>query len=291
MDTSKPANKIKSELPPFKDAVELITNVEIKSDIEEELTFQIEKAFSKQDLERQKVYSFISLGYRVTLYIDFPFKELPYEIRMKVLDVFCTIFNEKWGESWDTKEASEYLTKNSLRVDGIPIVCTIDYQEHFYGFFSGKLKAIKNLNVNDFPFYLSLPEKKESLERAHYFYKKVLNQDTVFISQEVAIVQSESKISPYAPFLYLATFKYLQKLGCNCHMFWTKTTTKAFEWSLFLRWYPFHYFVKNDLVLIHSNVSASLDMAKHIFPDTIRRNIKKLISERDHYLCKTKSIT
>jgi len=227
--------------------------------------------------------------YQIKFYFNQSISDLENKQQEELASCFCTIFNNSWKENWTLSSAIKSLKKISSPEDGIPIIGVLYHNHTIVGFIVCKLKSISNINTKDFPYSLPSNKKKESVNRTKHFYQNILNAESVLVIQEIGIAPHNEK-SLYSkllsPYLCYPAIKYAHNYKTPAMLFWTNTSSQAFNWGISIQWVPFHFYLNNDLVLFQGSTRAFIESAYKLFPETIRTYSKELQKNKRNYLCK-----
>ena len=246
----------------------------------------------KLETLRNETFSFrlpVLNEYEIAFFINTTFDKLSEEYQIQLASCFCSVFNETWNEKWTIPSAKKNLRKITSCLDGKPIIGLLLFDRKVTGFIICKLKNVFDINVKDFPYALPMPQKKKSVLRSKYVYETILNAKSLLVIQEIGIAPHEKKslISKLlSPYLCYPAIKYSHANEASAMLFWTNTSSQAFNWGLSIKWVPFHFYLTSDLVLMQGSTRTFLNSAHKLFPETIRVHAKELQNNKHNYLCK-----
>lgn len=206
------------------------------------------------------------------------------ETKFAIADCYMEVFNESWGEKWTIAEAESQIDALlSFSEERSPLLSLLWYEHELAGFACGSLTHTKNLVAEkDMPFSLSSEKKEEALLVSKYWLSKIVKQESIFIFSEYGAKKKfRNGVSSFSA---LAVLSLALENGCKTLLFWTNEKSAVFKIGLCVGWYPIHYCITDDLIIMGGNIVFSIQNIEYItktngsFSELYKKNALKYLS-------------
>jgi len=199
-------------------------------------------------------------------------KNISSEKQLEIVKCYMEVFNESWQENW-TIEAAQNEIESSFRISEkrIPILSLLWHEKELAGFAWGCLTDADNLLAEkDMPFYLTTEKKEECLRITKYWLKTIVKQYKVLIFHEFGAKKKFR--NSVSSFNGLSILSYALEHGCKSLVYWTSEKSNMFRLGLSLGWYPIHFCIDNDIILMGGNVELSIQNTEYLIKENISAN-------------------
>lgn len=185
-------------------------------------------------------------------------KPLENHILKGIIETHCEIFNEGWAESWTFESAEKELRGLFYESSGREsLLCVLFKGNTVVGYALGQNTDTDHLSPKlDMPLTLSEGEKLDGIYRTKYIFETVIKQKQILAIQLLAIQKPYR--NAYSPRLILPLLQSSLSKKVNTLYYWSNINSGAFKWGVGMGWYPYHFFMKNDLLLMFGSIPTTI---------------------------------
>jgi len=210
---------------------------------------------------------------------------IPQSILASLARCYAEVFNESWGENWTEQSAMHEVNKCIAGQDGYtPVITMLFNEEKVVGFCWAFIMETDSLTEGSAPFSSSSIKRHESVSVAKYWLDSVGRKNLLVSIRELGVIKEHRQDK--TPYLTIPIFEKAKAMECNVAFFRTKTTSKAFKWSLGVGFVPLQLFMVDDLLLMKGNVKYAMSLLYGSIDDTNKRHSQhEIIGNIRRYLC------
>lgn len=206
------------------------------------------------------------------------------ELLLQIAECYMQVFNESWNESWTVMSALSEV-KAALQYDEsrVPIVSLLFKEEAVIGFAWGYVMDMDNLNVATAPFSSFSLKRHECVDITRYWLSEVGGKTRFMTIRELGILKEYRQEK--SPYIGLPMLQKAQDMGCKVVFFRTKTTSRAFKWSLGVGFIPLQFFMENGLLLMQGSIKYAVDILSGLVEGQKRKSQHMMMSNINRYFC------
>lgn len=210
---------------------------------------------------------------------------IPPSILRSLARCYAEVFNESWGEDWTEESAMTEVRKCIEAQPGYtPVMTMLFKDETVVGFCWAFIMETDALTEESAPFSSSSIKRHESVSVARYWLDSVGRKSKLVSIRELGVIKEHRQDK--TPYLTLPIFEKAKSAQCNVAFFRTKTTSKAFKWSLGVGFVPLQLFMVDDLLLMKGNVKYAMNLLYGSIEEGKKRQSQhEIIGNIKRYLC------
>ena len=181
---------------------------------------------------------------------------LSQEIIDSFAECFKEIFNQYWNEKWTKKIAEDIIKKGLIATEKRKSNISLLFDDKkVVGFAWIVLATTDSIGIEDMPYELTEIEKEEGIKIIKYWLNMV-NQKKVVIYRELGIYSKfqNLKNEHMASRITIPLIKMAYDDGYKALFYWTNPNNVTFKLGLGFCWYPIHYYVNHDRVIMAGEV-------------------------------------
>jgi hypothetical protein len=241
--------------------------------------------FSVLALLNQKLQKQCGEDFAVQCWVGEQLHRIPKSMLLSLAKCYADVFNESWGENWTIDTAMLEVTKCIDSQPGYtPVLTMLFKEEEVVGFCWAFIMETDSLTETSTPFSSSNIKRHESVEVAKYWLTSIGGKNQLISIRELGVIKEHRQDK--TPYLTIPIFETAKASGCNVAFFRTKTTSKAFKWSLGVGFVPLQLFMVDDLLLMKGNVKYAMNLLYgSIDEDKKRKSQHEIIGNIKRYLC------
>lgn len=212
-------------------------------------------------------------------------RRIPRSILESLARCYAEVFNESWGENWTQESAMQEISKCIVGQPGYtPVMTMLFKEEDVVGFCWAFIMETDSLTEDSAPFSSSNIKRHESVSVAKYWLDSVGRKNLLVSIRELGVLKEHRQDK--TPYLTIPIFERAKAVGCNVAFFRTKTTSKAFKWSLGVGFVPLQLFMVDDLLLMKGNVKYAMNLLYGSIDESNKRHSQhEIIGNIKRYLC------
>ncbi|MEA1963150.1 MAG: hypothetical protein U9M94_02820 [Patescibacteria group bacterium] len=210
---------------------------------------------------------------------------LSQEIIDSFAECYKEIFNQYWNEKW-TKKTAENIIKKGLvaakeRKSSISLLFN---NKRVVGFAWIVLADAGSISVDDMPYELTETEKKDGIKTIKYWLNLV-SQKKVVIYRELGIYSKFQNLKGehVASMITIPLVKMAYDDGYKALFYWTNPNNVTFKLGLGCCWYPIHYYVNHDRVIMAGEVKKFIYYLQGAL-NKDKKILKEMLKNRKNYL-------
>jgi hypothetical protein len=210
---------------------------------------------------------------------------IPPSILRSLARCYAEVFNESWGESWTQETAMHEVNKCISAPSGYtPVLTMLFKEEEVVGFCWAFIMETDSLTEDSAPFSSSSVKRHESVSVARYWLDSVGRKSQLISIRELGVIKEHRQDK--TPYLTIPIFEKAKAAGCNVAFFRTRTSSKAFKWSLGVGFVPLQLFMVDELLLMKGNVKYAMSLLYGSIEASSKRHSQhEIIGNIKRYLC------
>ncbi|HTQ99147.1 MAG TPA: hypothetical protein VMH83_04115, partial [Candidatus Acidoferrum sp.] len=184
---------------------------------------------------------------------------IPNSVLRSLARCYAGVFNESWSEDWTEETAMAEVRKCIDAPRGyMPVMTMLFKEDEVVGFCWAFIMETDSLTEESAPFSSSSVKRHESVSVARYWLDSVGRKNRLVSIRELGVIKEHRQDK--TPYLTIPIFEKAKATDCNVAFFRTKTSSKAFKWSLGVGFVPLQLFMVDDLLLMKGNVKYAMNL-------------------------------
>lgn len=200
-------------------------------------------------------------------------------------ECYKEIFNQYWNEKWTKKTAKDIIKKGLITAnEREPAISLLFDDKKVVGFAWIILAGADAISTEDMPYELTEIEKEEGIKIIKYWLSLV-NQKKIVIYRELGIFDKYQNLdgNHMASKITIPIIEKAYSSGYKTLFCWTSPNNVIFKHGLGFCWYPIHYYVNHDRVIMAGEIKKFIYYLKGII-NKDKKILKEMYKNRKDYL-------
>lgn len=195
--------------------------------------------------------------FRIKLYVGDQVSQMDDSTLAVLADCYARLAREKWYENWTAESAKEELEKYfNADEDRINIISLVFRGEEVVGFCWAFIIAANDPGNLAAHFSSTKLSNQDNLNATVEWLAQTGGKEKLVCIRDLGVLKQYKKIR--APLLCSPVLARALGFGCKYIFLRTPVNTKSLKWSMGIGFFPVHYFVVNQMLLMLGDLEHSV---------------------------------